>query len=242
MIKASYMVAVAGLAVAQLAAAQQTDDPIDASFVQPYSASFDFYLYAEDGSRSVGGTWTDSVQIEGELLNRTVIRYDVDGTANMTRIILADRNTLIPELMDQRFGAGLSGIFRAEYDTDGVRQSLIASPTMRAQDVVVNFDTPVREISLWATLAMAVPFEAGRSFTVPVISENRREVQLVSVDVGASETVSAAGEEYQATRVTMPDNGWTFWLRKQPPYIVRIEHPGPNQTVAVSELTSFEQE
>lgn len=238
--KTSYLVASGALLLSHNAIAQESDAPIDASFIQPYEASFSFYLEAQDGSRTPGGTWTDSVQIEESVLGRTVVRYNPDSVAEMRRVVLADRTTLYPQLMDQRFGESLSGIFRAEFGPDSVRQTLVGSPTSPAQDLVVDYNAPVREISLWATLAMSVPFETGGSFEVPVIAENRRAVANVTVNIGASETITVAGEEYEATQVTMPDNQWTFWLRKEAPYILRIEHPGPNDTVAVSELESFE--
>ena len=210
--------------------------PLDARVIEPHTASFEIAHIDADGTRVSGGRWTDEVTISDGKLVRTVVRYSPQGEADLKRTIVADSVTLKPELLDQRFGPGLAGVMHVDFDGHRVHQLLIRQPNQSAVTIDAQFDRDVWELSLWGTLAMSLPFETGSEYMIPTIAPDRRSVRDVTFRIEGVEEIDLGGRILTAAKVVVPEEHWVFWVRKQAPYIVRIEHPAPGGLTAVSTL------
>ncbi|MEE2526861.1 hypothetical protein V0U79_10805 [Hyphobacterium sp. HN65] len=219
-------------------ALQNAVTPFDASHLEPHRATYTFSIVDSSGIERDGGTWTDEVRIEDHSLTRSVIRFRTDRQADLQRTIVADRVTLLPTTMDQRFGAGLEGVMHVDYRPESVDQFMLANPASVMRQVQATFDRPVWELSLWGTLAMSLPLDQTGSYTVPTIAHDRISVRDVIFEVGQEERIDLNGTLVLTRRVQIPEEGWTFWVRDTAPYLVQIEHPIPGDGYARSRLQS----
>lgn len=234
----------AAIALSQQGAAQEGAllgaAAIDGSSIQAYEAEFDFVVYGPDGAQSPGGRWTDSVVVEDGRLSRRVARFNTAGELDLERLIIADAETLAPQLLDQRFGPELQGVMHVDYAAEDVAQVLIPSPSAPMRIVNATFDEPVWELALWATIAQSIPFDENTVVQIPVIAADRQGKAVATFRVEGQETIEANGVSYNATRVVTPEADWTFWVRKEAPYIIQIDHPaGGDGMRALSTLTQF---
>ena len=238
-------VSAVGLAAMLLSPAVRAEiPPIDARFIEPYSAHFEFVLLGDDGDRIPGGTWTDRVahiEIEGRrLLRREVARFNSEGVGDLVRVMLADSETLTPVRTDQRFGPDLQSVFHVDYDGAEVTQILLQGTDQPAAVIDVSFEAAPYDLSLWATLAMALPFETGFETSLPAIAADRQSLAHTTLRVIGPETMPAMGAQWRAWKIEAVEPGWIFWVRKEKPYIVRIDHPAPGGGRALSIVTRFD--
>ena len=236
---ASFGVSVSLTPMASIARAEPASEGLDASFIQPYTASFDFGFHDEEGQWTGLGTWNDSVQIKNGQLEGKVEGFPSDGDqADLVRVVAADQNTLRPSRFEQRWGEGLIQSEERRFD----QQTVIVrkSDGEQTSEHESQFDDDLYELSLWATLAMSMDFESGNTVQLPVFLGNDRSA-VETFTVGEIESVTTPIGEFTATLVSTTHTDWQFWVRKEAPYIVRIEHPIPGGSgTAVSLPTSFE--
>jgi hypothetical protein len=211
--------------------------PIDASFIEAHTAEFTINYRDADGNLADGGKWTDEVVVDDDHLTRTVVRYTAEGVADLKRTIVADRTSLKPKILDQRFGPTLSGVMHVDFFEKRADQLLISSPTGNMRRIDAEFEHDVWELSLWGTLAMSFPFKTQTEFTLPTVSPDRQSARDVTFRIEGREYVEFDDERLETIKVSIPDENWTFWVRKQAPYILRIEHPAPGGLTAISTLS-----
>lgn len=233
----------AGAAAMTTAGALAQGEFFDARPIEPYEARFDFHLLTEDGP-APGGEWTDKVaRVEAEgrsLLRREVARFNTEGARDLWRVMVADGATLAPVSTDQRFGPDLQSVLHVDYDGPEARQIYIQAADAPAAIVEARYDAAPYDLSLWATLAMALPFEAGHEIALPTPGPEQNVLAHVTLRVAGEARISAMGQEWDAWKVDAVEPQWSFWVRKEKPYIVRIEHPAPGGGRAVSVPTAFE--
>ncbi len=224
------------------------DSRVSAIFIQPYDASFKYYSVNEKDERVLLGTWTDDVTVTGNddktVLRRKVIRYSLDGAADFSRTTTANADTMGPIASHQTFGDGLSGVSHVDFDGTAITQILLAQPEAPARVLQADLGQKVFEGSFWATLAMSLPFEEGLVVEFPTYTFGGETIGSETYQVHGEETLEAMGETFTARKITAPDSNWTFWVRKEAPYIVRIEHPLPSLQsgeMAVSIIEMFHQ-
>ena len=222
------------------------DSRVDASFIQPYEATFKFFDQSEEGEPVFAGTWTDDVTLteseDQEVLSRRVVRFTPDGVADLERTTTATANTLAPITTHQVFGENLSGVMHVDFNETAMTQILISQPSAAARVLQVELGQNVFERSFWATLAMSLPFEEGLTVELPTYALGKNTVGSEVFEVHGIETVEAMGTTFPARRITAPGSNWTFWVRKEPPYIVQITHPSSSGGTATSVLEAFQQQ
>lgn len=224
---------------------QSQDDhgqALDASFIEPYTALFDFGSFDDEGHWIQTGTWSDQVTItEDGILERTVRRYPLGSEEpDLVRTITADRSSLLPQYFEQRTGPDLETVEVRAYDGWSVMYSFLQPSALEPVVQNTQFDGSVYELSLWATLAMSLPFMEGETVELPVFIPPDRSL-TETFTVGALETIETPMGEYAARKVSGLNTGWVFWVRKDQPYIARIDHPFPDGSgIATSFPTRFE--
>ena len=237
-----------GLSSTQVLAQERTyevnSEDLSAEFIEPYPASFTYTVTNADGEQTVAGQWTDKVDhvdLGGiRLLRRSVERIPAGQQSDLVRIMLADPNTLSPARTDQRFGPGLLYRFHVDFTSDAANQIILGPAEGPAQISNLALEKPVFDPSFWATLAMIIPFEKGLEANLPVYRAQPASVGTETFHVIGEEDVEAMGQTFRAWKIEASSANWTFWLRKQKPYIVRIDHPLETGEMAISLPDSFE--
>lgn len=217
---------------------------LSALFIQTYRAKFAYSVADEDGQQQLVGHWTDEVEISGSdgerQLMRKVVRTPVDGSPDIIRTMLANGATLAPVTTDQMFGPELSYRFRLDYAPGSVSQVLVGPVTQPARLANLTLDRPKFDLSFWSTLALTLPFSEGFEARLPVHRPQPGAPDSELFQVIGKEKVEALGKSLDAWRVAIPAEKWTFWLRKEKPYVVRIEHPLGDGRMSTSVLEHFE--
>lgn len=209
--------------------------------LQPYTATFDYFLVREDGSLKKAGSWTDSVEIENDRILRTVAKTSLEGMTDLVRTVAADRTTLAPLHLTQRFGPDLSGFYHSQVQGDRLTQVFVSDHRSPARIASASIPAEVLEVNLLGLFAAALPLDEQRHISVNTYSagaEPSGDTQIF--EVLGPETVTLDGRELQAWKVHQPETDWTYWVSKEPPYLLKVSHPSPDGLL-VSHLREFQE-
>jgi hypothetical protein len=227
------------VASAQSSAAQPLND-LSLAGVEPYTAAFDFFIEDDDGAPVMAGTWSDKVSVDNGLLSRTVTRYTTGGEVDLLRTVVVDQNSMAPVRLQQRFGPGLINVFHIEFDGQSLTQVLLGEPTRAARVSTVELDKPVVETGLQAVFTLSLPMGAPGEVTVDTyVAGAEPQTVAKTFHITGREEVEAMGRSLDTWRVEDRASQWTYWVRPDKPYIVKVVHPVPGGKMATSLVTSF---
>jgi len=138
-----------------------TDRVPSASHMRSYTAEYEFFVEHKDGSLARAGQWTDNLEIEEQRIVRTVTRKSLDGNVDLVRTVAADRLSLAPLHVTQRFGPGLSNLYHSQLHEGQFTQVLINDDAMPARIAAAQIPQDVLEVNLKGIFAAALPLDAG---------------------------------------------------------------------------------
>jgi hypothetical protein len=217
---------------------------LNASFIKPYYSEFEFFVEADDGSLIQEGHWTDSVDfIESEgnhYIRRKVIRFSNSGEQNLKRVMVAEKKTLAPISSHQVNGDNLDMIIAFHYAEKEISATQISSANFDIKKMDVSLDQSPFDLSFWSTLALSIPFEKGYQAMLPVYKPGNDKVSWETFKVIGHKTIKISDENYKTHVIEASPSNWKFWLRKEFPYVVKIEHP-LGKTTAISMLSKLQQ-
>lgn len=214
---------------------------VSVSHMQSYTAEFDYFAMNRDGSLRKVGTWTDSVEIDDERVVRTVTRTPTGGDVDLVRAVAADSSSLAPLHLTLRFGPGLAGLYHSRLQGQQMTQVLIPDNKTPARIASAQIPPGVVELNLQGLFAAALPLDFERQISVEGYrsgAEPSSETQVFTV-LG-QERVAFNDKELSAWKVYQPATDWTYWVRKEPPYLLRVSHPSPDGGTFVSFLVHYE--
>lgn len=216
---------------------------IDPGFIEPYSARFVLERIDLDGIASPHGYWTDAVsfveQGNRRVLRREVARFNAEGKSDLWRVHLVDAETLAPLVTDNRDGPGRQRIMHLDFDAGKVNVAVIPEPEKAAVTASFDVDPPAFDLSIWATLLMSVPFEAGYVAKLPVLGPGGVVAwELITVE-GQELIELPDGSKIPTWKVSTRDRPWSAWLTKvQKPYIIKTVQNWPDGSRWVSHYVS----
>ncbi|HEX3353332.1 MAG TPA: hypothetical protein VHS34_10955 [Terriglobales bacterium] len=210
------------------------DPAVDGSFLKPYKNAWKV-VYAFPGKEPfLVGVWTDevtAVQVEGRrLLKRAQMADYAKYNIVTTYANLFDPRTMSPVAMD--FKRSDSGEW-AHRDFDGAtvkyRRGESADPA-KTQAGQLDMHEPIFDYNggMFGVLLAALPLKEGLKATFPALSEDRDELDWITVTVGKQELVDAGpGKQVLAWPVDTEGNYANqshsiFWVTKEPPYVIKL--------------------
>lgn len=114
--------------------------------------------------------------------------------------------------------------------------SVVRCPTTTSPSI----HWPVVEVNLQGILAAALPFTTQARIDLDGYKAGAAPGRVsVSYFVQGEHDFDLHGEVIRAWRVHEPGSDWTYWVRKEPPYLVRVSHPSPDGKRLVSVLAGF---
>lgn len=233
---------VLGLIFLSYSVNSQTLHSVSLDGISPYRATFDFFAEDENKDLTKAGKWTDEVSIQDSLLVRTVERESLDNGVDLIRTVAALRETGQPSFVNQWFGQRLSSVYYSQFDNDELTQIYIASPTVPARTKTDELPNSIIETGLQGVLAMALPFSTQSEIELLGYSGGAKAtVNPIKFSVLGTEIINVMGQNLSAWKVHQPESNWTYWVRTELPYLVKVSHPSPSGTMLVSLLTSFSQ-
>ena len=208
--------------------------------VTPYSAEFDYFLDSEDGALEKAGSWTDLVSLDNGLLSRTVTRYTNDGVIDLVRTVIVEKETIAPVRIQQRYGPELTNVYQIEFNGQTLTQILIGDAARPARVSYVDLEGPVVETGLQAVFVLSLPMNKASEVTVNTYLPGA-EPKLVpkTYHIIGQEKVQVMGQELDAWRVEDRASQWTYWVRQDKPFILKVVHPAAGGKQATSLLTGF---
>jgi hypothetical protein len=104
----------------------------------------------------------------------------------------------------------------------------------------VELASPVVETGLQAVFTLGLPLDRAGEVTVNTyVTGAEPKVVPKTFHVVSLEYVEVMGETLEAWRVEDRAAQWTYWVRKEKPYIVKVVHPVPGGKMATSLVTGF---
>jgi hypothetical protein len=210
------------------------------SYLQPYTAEFEFYIENENGELEKAGTWSDLLTIENGQLTRKVERFTLYGDTDLVRTVIVNLETLAPVRIQQRFGPDLANTYQVEFNDGSITQVLIGAPSAPARISNSELVGTFVETGLQAVFTLSLPFEDEEEVIVKSYTAGAEPtVVSKSFHIVGQEKMKVLGQDLMAWRIEDRAARWTYWVRKDKPYILKIVHPVPGGKMATSIPTSF---
>lgn len=220
-------------------------EDIDVSFIKPYYSEFEFFLVGKDGKLVPEGRWTDKVDYidkdDQKYLRRKVVRFSNLGEEDLKRVMIGQAKTLAPSSNHQVMGKNVDVVTGFHFDGKKISATLINASNFEIKKLDATLDQSPFDLSFWAILASSIPFETGYQAALPVFRSGSKEVGWENFEVLGNETIKIDSKSYDTYVVEASPSSWKFWLRKEYPYIVKIDHPY-GELRAVSFLTNIKSE
>lgn len=210
------------------------DPRLDGSFLKPYKNAWKI-VYAFPGKEPfLVGTWTDElsqVQVNGRtLLKRTQMADYAKYNIVTTYENLFDPKTLAPISMD--FKRNDTGEW-AHRDFEGARVKYRRGDSgdqAKSQTGELELKEPVFDYNggMYGVLLAALPLKEGLKATFPTLSEDRDELERITVTVGKQELVDAGpGKQVMAWPIDTEgsyanQSHSIFWVTKEAPYVIKL--------------------
>lgn len=219
----------------------QAPPDLSLAAVKPYTAEFDYFVDGDAGDMEKAGSWTDVVSVDDGLLSRTVKRFTNEGVVDLVRTVIVDRETIEPIRVQQRFGPELANVYQLEFSDQMLTQILIGNVSSPARVSSVEISEPVVETGLQAVFVLSLPMETSREINVNsyVAGANAKAIVKTFHIIG-QEQVEVLGQTLEAWRIEDRANQWTYWVRQNKPYILKVVHPVPGGKMATSLVTRFD--
>jgi hypothetical protein len=228
-----------GSAHAQTAAPDSTklkvgDASFDGSLLKPYKNAWKV-VYAFPGKPPfLVGTWTDELA-EVETGGRRLLKRTQTADYAKYHIVTTYTNVFDPKTMapvSQDFRRSDTGEWaHREFDGPVVKysrgESADPAKTLSGQ---LKLDQAVFDYNggMYGVLLAALPLREGYKAVFPSLSEDRDELEWVSITVGKQEMVDAGpGKQVMAWPVDTEANYSNkshsiFWITKEPPYVIQL--------------------
>jgi len=210
------------------------DPRIDGSFLKPYKNAWKI-VYAFPGKDPfLVGTWTDrlaEVQVNGKTaLKRTQMADYAKYNIVTTYENVFDPKTMAPIAMNfKRSDTGewayrdFAGP-RVKYRRgDSGDESKSQTGELDLKESIFDYNG-----GLFGVLLAALPLKEGYKATFPTLSEDRDELDRITITVGKQEMVDAGpGKQVMAWPVDTEGNYANqshsiFWITKEPPYVIKL--------------------
>jgi hypothetical protein len=210
------------------------DSIVDGSFLKPYKNAWKV-VYAFPGKDSfLVGTWTDelaAMDVNGRhLLKRTQMANYAKFNIVTTYVDVFDPKTMAPVSMDFKRSATGEWAHR-DFDSARVKYRR-GSPADETKNDVgqLEMKEPVFDYNggMYGVLLGALPLKEGFKATFPMLSEDRDELDWITVAVGKQERVDAGpGKQVMAWPVDTEGNYANkshsiFWITKEAPYVIKL--------------------
>jgi hypothetical protein len=210
------------------------DSIVDGSFLKPYKNAWKV-VYAFPGKDSfLVGTWTDelaAMDVKGRhLLKRTQMADYAKYNIVTTYVNVFDPKTMAPVSMD--FKRSDTGEWaHRDFDSARVKYRRGSSADETKNDAgQLEMKEPVFDYNggMYGVLLAALPLKEGFKATFPTLSEDRDELDWITVAVGKQELVDAGpGKQVMAWPVDTEGNYANkshsiFWITKEAPYVIKL--------------------
>ena len=209
--------------------------------VKPYTAKFDYFVDGDAGELEKAGSWTDIVSVDQGMLSRTVRRFTNEGVVDLVRTVIVDRETIEPVRIQQRFGPELANVYQLEYSDQTLTQILIGDASTPARVSSVEMSEPVMETGLQGVFVLSLPQEKSGEIQVNTyVAGADPKATAKTFHIMGQEQVEVLGQTLEAWRIEDRASQWTYWVRRNKPYIVKVVHPVPGGKMATSLVTGFD--
>ena len=206
------------------------DVRITGSHLKPYTNLWKLTQKKSGGPVEESGTWSDS--LEGAVYNgqpamkRTQIaKYEKKGI-KLTFVSVFDPKTMKPFVFD--YSRSDNGNVRhVEFGPDAVIYRHTDSTGAKPEEAKVKLDRDVFDFygGMYGLLISTLPLADNYSAEIPAFDTTRMAIDWVPVRVKGRETVPAgAGKKAETWVVETPTKLYgrmTWWLTKEPPYVIK---------------------
>ncbi|MFI5070590.1 MAG: hypothetical protein ACHP8A_06855 [Terriglobales bacterium] len=208
------------------------DSAADGSSLKTYKNAWKVVYEIAGKEPFLVGAWTDelsAVDINGRhLLKRTQMADYAKYNIVTTYLNVFDPKTMAPVFSD--FKRSDTGEW-AHRDFDGARVTYRrGSRADENKTGSLQMAEPVFDYNggLYGVLLAALPLKEGLTATFPTLSEDRDELDRITIKVGKQELVEAGrGKQVMAWPVDTEGNYANkshsiFWITKDPPYVIKL--------------------
>ena len=208
------------------------DSTVDGSFIVPYRNAWRLSQKTGDGEWKILGRWTDEVtlsSVDGETQLHRKQRFPgpMGHRILINRVRQAD---LIPRSFEVTTDEGQI-LQRVVFEKSGIRVTAMG----QTEASFVPLDHPVFDWFLYGVLIAGFPLAEGYEVKFPALNMNLQPTTR-TLKVASRELIAGPDGKPVACWKVNSDDGFTFWVSKQVPYIFRVRGELPGGTMRLWEI------
>ena len=208
------------------------DGAVTGTRLEPYESAWTYIRRAPDGELTFQGRWTDRLTVEGAGAERVLTRRQEIQDPGVERVLInrfraRDMRPLSFELQS----AEGQTMTRVEFEDKALR--VFAAGQEDPQ--VVPLAEPVFDWFLYGLLVAAFPLDEGYQVRFPALSTVLSPVTRHLTVLG-KELVPGPGGNPTPCWKTEGDEGLTFWISENAPYVLRVLKQVPDGSTVSREL------
>jgi len=223
------------------------DVGITGSHLRPYTNLWKFTQQKPGGVAEEAGTWSDSLESivynDQPAMKRTQVANYKKGI-KLTFVSVFDPKTMKPFSFD--YSRSDNGNVRhVEFGSETVIYRHTDSTGAKPEEVKAKLDRNVFDFygGMYGILISTLPLADGYAAEIPALDTNKMAIDWVPVRVKGRETVPArAGKKTETWVVETPTKLYgrmTWWVTKDPPYVIKAVLEVPKSEDASAEVAAI---
>ena len=224
------------------------DARITGSHLKPYTNLWKLTQQKPGGPVEESGTWSDSLEstvYNGRpAMKRTQIANYKNKAIKLTFVSVFDPKTMKPFVFD--YSRSDNGNVRhVEFGPDAVVYRHTDSTGAKPEEARVKLDRDVFDFygGMYGLLISTLPLADNYAAEIPTLDTNKMAIDWVPVRVKGRETVPAGAEKKAETWVvetpTKLYGRMTWWVTKEPPYVIKAVLEVPKGEDGSGELAAI---
>jgi hypothetical protein len=233
----AFRIAIAAIALMPLAPAaadaltfKPGDPRVSGAHLQPYENAWVYSATLPDGSVHVQGIWTDHfsrIALNGKSLWRRIqgMTYVTQAASSVSDVF--DPDTCMPVSNEQHHPD--ESVLKRTFEGAHVTTERVDRPGAAPTRTGFDLPEPVFDFfgGTYGILLSCLPLTTGLTATLPAIDETKDSFKPFAFSVLRKERTHAGRLGNVDTFVVFVDTpgeySQTFWLSKEPPYIIRLQ-------------------
>lgn len=209
---------------------------LDLSFVESYTNQWKVSIIDSSNQKNHIRYWTDYAHIlklDGiPYLHRVQDLYDTGYGHLETWLNIVKLDDLTPVRYSKKSSKG--ELLQLEFSKSKVTQSAYQDGDYISEE----FKTAdqLYDWNLYGILLIGLPQEKGQTYNIPFWNQQKKSQENLTATIKGQEKIDTLSGVTYHTQKVVTDQGLTFWLVKEKPYVIQLKLAIPNGSTMIWEM------
>ncbi len=200
-------------------------DLLSGEFIKDYTNKWKVTFIDALGNSTPNKIWTDYgqvIKLDGKkYFHRVQDLYDPNMNLQDTWINMVEHKSLVPVSFSTLNPSG--GFLHYQFDGDKITGRTNKIKEGEVTEINIELEEKIYDWNLYGMLLVGLPLEEGLVAKMPFYAEQLKGLNWITVSVEDEIQMNLPNGKTTQTWKVNTDQGLTFWLSKEEPYVIRLE-------------------